>query len=137
MSYNSIVDIDDRFALAFEMVGKVFTAFPIGRVSSAALATAHVHDAIGPSFYREIDKRRCVVTVAPCHFVPVRDDKRRSMIGYRTTCCSRAVVVDEDEQQNQEGVSELEFLILHTYYGYSCNYTYMTYAYVSIYVCMT
>lgn len=53
---DSIVDIDNRFALAFEMVGKVFTAFPIGRLSSA-LATAHVHDDIGPSFYREIDKK--------------------------------------------------------------------------------
>lgn len=40
----------------FEMAGKVFTAFPIGRLTSAALATAHVHDTIGSSFYREIDK---------------------------------------------------------------------------------
>lgn len=70
MSYDSIVDMDNRFALAFEMVGKMFTAF--GRLSSAALATAHVHDAIGSSFYREIDKNnhgwgmRCHCGVLPC-----------------------------------------------------------------------
>lgn len=48
--------MSNRFALAFEMVGKVFTAFLIGRLWSAAPATPHDHDAIGSSFYREIDK---------------------------------------------------------------------------------
>lgn len=65
ISYDSIVDTDSKFALAFEMAGKVFTAFPIGRSSAA-------HNAIiGPSFYREIDKNnhgwgmRCHCGVLP------------------------------------------------------------------------
>lgn len=63
--------------------------------------------------------------VAPCHLAPVRDDNRRSMI------YPRAVVVDEDDQQNQERVGELELLILRTYY--SCNaHMYMNHAYVSM-----
>lgn len=66
------------------MVGKAFTAF--GRLLSAAFATANVHDAIGlgrPSIMRLIRITMaggCVVTVASCHVVPVRDNGRRSMI---------------------------------------------------------
>lgn len=84
MSYDSIVDMDNRFALAYGMVGKAFTAF--GRLLSAAFATANVHDAIGlgrPSIMRLIRITMagvCVVTVASCHVVPVRDNGRRSMI---------------------------------------------------------
>lgn len=107
----AIVDKDSRFALAFGMVGKVFTAFPIGRLSSAALATDHVHDAIGPSFYREIDKKwpwlgdalslwRLAIL---CLLGTTSDDRL-----YRTAWYPRAVVVDEDDR-------ELELLILRTY----------------------
>lgn len=110
MSYDSIVGTDSRFALAFEMVGKVFTAF--GRLSSAALATAHVHDAIGllrPSIMRLIRitmAGACVVTVASCHVVPFRDNKRRSIIDI-----VRAVLMDMDDQQELEIVDELKLLV--------------------------